>query len=1361
MDLRMGICTAMVLCNVVLAATLDLREAEQVGRGRVEISGDRLVVDDAYALVNDATLRDFTFSFEGRAPAGAGAEEVGIWATFRQFDRNHRYVVGLRGAPHSDIYLARYAPDGNDRMLALQPVPTVKPGEWAAVKVCAQGSNIRIFLNGVEQVSVEDANAPFKAGKVGVGGGYHAAEFRNIQCLEGVERQKDEKEDFAANAVKINFQPDASDVPAGWLADSGKPYSKERGYGWDGSVGTRNRKKTGEALKDTLATIAHDQTEATFKLDLEPGEYLLTLHSGDQHKSVVNLDCAAAIKPIREKTEPGMFAESCSQIEVGADGLVLGFSRKADGAGTSLNWLVIEPKGQVPDSRWARGAPVVVMTAEKAARRKTQRAAYRAIKVPAIGNGRSEVSLDGDWLFLPDYEFKKTESPELPGADDSQWHVMNVPDLWSPYAAWLFGETFPDMPYDKGASDSYYEYRHARVEAFTFDWEKTRSAWYRKHVELPSIPEGKRFELCFDAIAKVSHIFVNGNFVGKNYGMFGEIKLDVTEYLKPGSNVIAVKVDQERMDDEGLDDEEVIGVAISVELTRKMLSALPYGMTRQDWRGIWQPTRLVITDEARITDLFVKPRLDGADVDVTLKNSGGKAVKLAPELTVTSEADGSTLVQKTAKPIRIGAGETKMVTVSFQGLEPRLWSPDDPQLYRFEVNLKSAEGSVDALSVVSGFKTFETKGNRFYLNGKPYALRGANHCPNILAPNDGALADRFMKIMRENNLNSTRFHAVPGTKPWMEAADRNGVLVSYEGTWPWLLHAKGPIPPQESIDIWQEEFARIIKKYRNHPSLALWTVNNEMKFHIFHRHTPPENRTPEYNADVLTRWKQVSKAVKMIRSIDPTHPIVADSCYARGYSWTADQSPEELGIDDGDVDDIHEYINWYHQSFFHLFDQDDPVGLPTRPYIGQEMSTGYYNGDSGHPVRAYLFAHQTPQSWVGQWAYEHRDPTIFMTRHAMLTKELAEYFRRERRDDWAGTLIFGLVTWFKNQWLADGITPYPVVSDSLRHAMSPVLVSARLTGRNVFAGESFTVPVSIVNDAEDGKALAGGKLKWWFAVDGKTLSKGQLATPPVDYYANHKIDLKLQAPAKVPGGRADAQLCFELVVGGKVVSRNHYAMRIGEKSWATAPVKSGKGQVVVLNASDAAKRLFQSLELNAKHVASLNGINLGKDDRLVVVGRLSGKEIDQLNTILATGKGRILWIHPEGQAAQVFPDQIKAYRKQAGEVVTMLKEESPVFDGIEIGDLAWMGGPEVNGVPISSRGGYQVNWKARGLSVLAEEMQAHGYLKTPEDKLKYWVAPLLEINPAGTTPVVLSEMAVETALTDPIALRLWVNLLLK
>jgi hypothetical protein len=1344
----------MCMGRLAAAAVLSTETTTQIGRGDVTLGPDSVTVDDAYLVINDSDVANFTFSFQGRAPEGAKPDEVGIWATFRQLDRNHRYALGVRGAPHCDLYLARYAPDGDDRMLALQPVPAVQPGEWVDVQITGFNELIKVSFNGDELISVTDPNASFTHGMVGVGGGYHAGEYRNVEwhALSETPVKADSNLTFVPGAIKINFQPEDASTPEGWTADSGKKYTAERGSGWTEPAATRNRETAAGVLNDTLVTLAHGDTNRVFRMDLAEGDWLLTLQHGDRFLSKLNLQINAATQPVISETGLDEFKQEKIQLHVGQEGLMLSFSRPAGGKGTSVNWLVVEPKDQLSAAQWAAGKQKDQAPAKEILR-KEQRKACTAAKLDSIGPARTEFSLDGDWLLLPDYEFSKTPSPEAVDAEDAGWHVMHVPDMWSPYAAWLFGETMHDIPYDKGASDSYFEYRHARVEALTFDWDRTKSAWYRKQVVLPPRIEGKQIQLCFDAIAKVSHIYVNGEFVGKNYGMFGGIKLDVTKQMKPGINVIAVKVDDELnvIENGG----EIVDVAISVEITRQMLAALPFGMTRQNPRGIWQPVKMVITDPVRIDDVFVKPTLEGADVDVSVSNSG-PAATVVPQLTVTSKQDQSRLIQLAGEPVELAAQESRVVTLSFGNLKPDLWAPNHPNLYTFDVKLLSKSAPVDQVSVVSGFKTVEIKGNRFYLNGRPYALRGANHCPNLLAPNDGALADRFTTLMRENNLNATRFHALPATTPWMDAADRNGILVSYEGTWPWLL-LRGPIPSRASIDIWMDEYRRLIKKYRNHPSLMLWTINNEMKFHDLHLRK--DHTTPEEDADIFARWQIVSDAVKMVRKTDPTHPVSADSCYVRKSFWTESRSPEELGIDDGDVDDRHIYFNWYRESFFHLFDSVDDSGSSDRPYISQEASTGYYNGDSGHPVRAYLFAHQTPQTWVGQWAYEHQDPAFFLTRHCMLTKETAEYFRRERREDWAGTLIFGLVTWFQNQWLADEITPYPVVTDGLRHAMAPVLVSTRLTGRNVFAGEWFTVPVSIVNDAEDGQPVAAGTLNWSVEVDGKKLSQGSLDTPPVPYYSNYEQKILLEMPEQVPGGRADAQLRFELTVDGKVISENHYALCIAEKAWAIEPVQAVHGQIFAYKPSIETEKMLQQLLIPARVLHELAGLTLEDSDRLLIDGPLSDPDRAALHKLIAAGSGKIVWANAREQAVNMFPQVIRQYRPQQGEVVTMRVDESPVFDGIQIGDLSWMGGPSVRTVPYSATGGYHVEWQNPSLHVLAESMNRHGYLKKPTDKLNYWMTPLVEIHENGSVPVILSEMSIRDALTDPVALRLWANLL--
>ena len=123
---------------------------------------------------------------------------------------------------------------------------------------------------------------------------------------------------------------------------------------------------------------------------------------------------------------------------------------------------------------------------------------------------------------------------------------MDVPNFWKPTVTWLYGETgFPDLSgvsNMKGISDKFYLEEVKRLDGYTFDWRNTRSAWYRHYVDLPSDLAGRRFELCFDAIAKVSEVWVNGVHIASHTGMFGEVRQDVTSAVKPGRNLIAVYV---------------------------------------------------------------------------------------------------------------------------------------------------------------------------------------------------------------------------------------------------------------------------------------------------------------------------------------------------------------------------------------------------------------------------------------------------------------------------------------------------------------------------------------------------------------------------------------------------------------------------------------------------------------------------------------------------------------------------------------------------------------------------------------------------------------------------------------------------
>jgi hypothetical protein len=978
--------------------------------------------------------------------------------------------------------------------------------------------------------------------------------------------------------------------------------------------------------------------------------------------------------------------------------------------------------------------------------RAEQRAAYQSVSLPALDSPRIEFSLDGKWLFLPEQELATGVSAQAEMLDDSEWHVMDVPNFWTPTATWLHGETGFDaltgVSAGKGISDRYSEYEMQRLDGYTFDWRHTRSAWYRQHIELPSGVNGRHFELCFDAIAKLCEVWVNGTSVGSHVGMFGEVRCDVTKELRSGNNVIAVHVVGMLQSHTS---SQVMGVAVTVEVTSSMLNSLPHGMYREESAGIWQPVRLIVTRDTFIQEIVTSPRTDGLDFEVSLRNTSAipKETFLRYSIRSTSGGEDLYLAGPTA-PRSIGSGNTT-IALATPKLAPKLWSPQEPNLYRLDVSLHAGDDVLDRQVLSIGFRTFSVEKETLLLNGKPFLLRGANHFPHALRPNDAKLAQRFMKLAKEGNVVATRSHTAPFTSTWLKAADENGMLLSYEGTWPWLM-LKGDPPSNELLGQWKEEFLSLIRKHRNHPSIVMWTVNNEMKFPLLDRGQPKL---------LQQKWEILSDVVKAIRHIDPTRPIVCDSSYTRketGKEYEDLVRPK--GFDDGDIDDAHCYFGWYEPTFFHFFRGEfgNRFSTPGRPLISQEMSTGYPRNDDGHPTRFYLFKHYTPQSLVGDEAYENRDPSIFLRRQALITKEFAEAIRRTNRSQCAGILHFAYLSWFKDVWNVDSIQPF-VTYHALKAALQPVLVSAELYGRHFYAGSTRQVRVCIANDAMDGAGLPAGRLVWHLRNDQDIHATGTALTPPVAHYDNAWIDLPIPIPADSATRRMDTTLSLRYEIDGAIRSENTYEVMIATPTWAVSGLRRSVALLDLAGIDSILRRIS-----NVKPIQSFADTNL--KDLIVVADAIHAlsdpRDITAFRSFIENG-GRALLLGTGTQLPKVFPEFIEGFRPCPGEIVSMRVPESPVFDGLDPLDLVWF---ELgNGsIPRACHGTYSIRRNREEVSALAEVVDIHGYLRTSTDFIKISGSPLVELR-VGKGRVVASEMMLLEAPLDPIAGRLLSNLI--
>ena len=256
------------------------------------------------------------------------------------------------------------------------------------------------------------------------------------------------------------------------------------------------------------------------------------------------------------------------------------------------------------------------------------------------------------------------------------------------------------------------------------DWtaydERNPVGSYRRTFTVPAAWEGAgRPFLKFDGVDAGFFLWINGHKVGYSQNSRNAAEFDVTKYLQPGENTVAVEVYR--------------------------FTAGSYFEDQDMWRlsGIFRNVTLWSAPKLHIQDTFVTTDLDSAYRDATLKvvaklhNYGTTATKAQALTTTLYDASGKPV----GKPLRgsvpsIAPGSEKSVTLSGGVSNPKKWTAETPNLYTAVLRL----GGEEILSHRVGFRKVEIKGRVFMVNGKPVKLKGANR--HEMSPGDGPLCDR-------------------------------------------------------------------------------------------------------------------------------------------------------------------------------------------------------------------------------------------------------------------------------------------------------------------------------------------------------------------------------------------------------------------------------------------------------------------------------------------------------------------------------------------------------------------------------------------------------------------------------------------
>lgn len=278
----------------------------------------------------------------------------------------------------------------------------------------------------------------------------------------------------------------------------------------------------------------------------------------------------------------------------------------------------------------------------------------------------AEYDLTGTWLYKPGYDVKADEKPEAAESDDGYLPV-GVPQFLNQARAWL------------DDSDDFKQWEKDRLAKLGFDHERADDGWYRLWLDVPQITRDQHVWIEFEGVAMKCRAYVNGQQLGDHAGMFSRFKFDLTSLLKPGRNLFAMYVSMERIPVSTLE----MGTAVSVNLTASKVKTMSKGMfgplvpaqdnRDYDMHGIWQPVKLVVRGNAILSDVWFKPSLDRADIQIEARSlAGTRDAMLTVQLT-----DRETKKPLT-KPGQLDvtlSTDNLVTTMSPTKLQPKLWMP--------------------------------------------------------------------------------------------------------------------------------------------------------------------------------------------------------------------------------------------------------------------------------------------------------------------------------------------------------------------------------------------------------------------------------------------------------------------------------------------------------------------------------------------------------------------------------------------------------------------------------------------------------------------------------------------------------------
>ncbi|MDN5216895.1 glycoside hydrolase family 2 TIM barrel-domain containing protein [Fulvivirgaceae bacterium BMA12] len=457
------------------------------------------------------------------------------------------------------------------------------------------------------------------------------------------------------------------------------------------------------------------------------------------------------------------------------------------------------------------------------------------------------------------WKFSLGDFPQATGLDfdDSRWRSVNVPHDWS----------------IEGKYDSL---NHSGIAGAFLP---VGTGWYRKRFEWQKEWENKKIFIEFDGVYCNATVWINGIALGARPNGYISFSYDLTPYLQKGENVVSVKVDH---------------------------SKSPSGRWYTG-SGIYRHVRLLATERVYVPKegLFITtPVVDekSAQISVALEviNDGQSLDKTEISCKVVDHL-GKKLSDSSAV-LALGAG-TNRLKMTFHIQNPNLWSPDNPYLYTWHITIKNGTRILDEYQSAFGIRSISFSAeNGFLLNGVKTILKGVcmHHDAGPVGaavPND--VLYRRIKLLKGMGCNAIRTSHNPFAPEFYAMCDSIGVLVMNEAFDGWEQEKAKFDYGHYFEDWWEKDLEAFIKRDRNHPSVIIWSIGNEVKGYT--------NETQQMLYD-------------FIKKLDDTRPV----SQGRGYNGPA----VDLAGFNGHGE-FKEALKHFHEKY------------PDKPVVGTEITHSY------------------------------------------------------------------------------------------------------------------------------------------------------------------------------------------------------------------------------------------------------------------------------------------------------------------------------------------------------------------------------------------------------------------------------------